>query len=91
MGQQLRMVARRPAFALLDEATSGVAPAVVEAVYRELGERGTTVVTFTRELGPGLADLHEQQLHLGEPTATGWKLVDTPRSDHGGVHFHWVD
>ena len=61
-----RLLRTSPDFALLDEAVTGIAPAVVAAAYRELRARGTTVVTFTREFADTtLAELHGRQLHLG--------------------------
>jgi hypothetical protein len=48
----------------------------LSAARRARSARGITAVSFTRAFAsPALAALHRAALHLGEPTAAGWRLA----------------
>jgi len=77
-GEQQRLTLSRalfhqPAFALLDECTSMVAADAEEQLYRTaIKDFGITPLTFSQRLF--LADLHSNELRLGDNSEAGWAL-----------------
>lgn len=70
----VRLLYHQPRFAVLDEATSGLAPGVVSTVYSTFQARGIQAITLTQALvGPALR-YHAHALYLGECCSSGWQV-----------------
>eukprot|EP01043_Picozoa_sp_COSAG02_P089030 COSAG02_NODE_26053_length_642_cov_0.948435_2_plen_78_part_01 len=68
-----RLLFHQPAFAVLDEATSGLAPDVVSTVYATFEEREIQAITITQTLVKPAVPYHTRALYLGECCLSGWQ------------------
>jgi len=69
----VRLLYHRPSFAVLDEATSGLAADIISTVYDTFETRGIQVVTITQALGPAAVGYHARAVRLGECCPSGWQ------------------
>lgn len=67
-----RVLYHKPAFAVLDECTDAVSVDVEKTLYQALFDASVTCITISKRLA--LEDFHDKNLHLGEPTESGWSL-----------------
>jgi ABC-type uncharacterized transport system fused permease/ATPase subunit len=74
-----RVLYRRPALALLDEATAAVSDDEAVRLFRLIAAQGATCVSVAQE-GAALAALHRRHLRMGcaEAAPGGWELEEVP-------------
>lgn len=72
----VRLLFHQPAFVVLDEATSGLAPDVVSTVYATFEEREIQAITITQALVEPAVPYHTRALYLGECCPSGWQVQE---------------
>ena len=72
----MRLLYHQPSFAVLDEATSGLAPDIVSTVYATFQKREIRVITITQALMEPALRYHTRALYLGECRSSGWRIQE---------------
>lgn len=77
----VRLLHHQPSFAVLDEATSGLAPDIVSTVYATFEEREIRAITITQALVEPALQYHPRALYLGECCSSGWRVQELGRRE----------